>query len=88
MRREARLLPLMLQNRMSIEVEVENLPAEYPLTVLARLREIYQENITSASQLLPRLPDGNEDILECYTRDTGSFLVAEIEGNTVKFDCQ
>jgi hypothetical protein len=86
MRTEARLLPPLLQNRMSILLEGVNLPAEYPLTVLARLREIYEENVTSISQLLPRVPGGHGDILECYTLSPtdeckGSVLTVGIEGD-------
>jgi hypothetical protein len=92
MRTEARRLPLLLQNRISILLEGDNLPEEYPSTVLARLREIYEENITSASQLLPRLPESRGDVLECFTRsprykETGSVLVAQMQGDRVTFDC-
>jgi hypothetical protein len=81
----------MLQNRISIELKGDNIPAEYPSTVIARLREIYEENITSTSHLLPRLPDNRADMLECYLSSQthhaeGSVLVAEIEGNRIKFD--
>lgn len=90
MRKEARRMPLMLQNRISIKLEGDNLPTEFPSTVLARMREIYEENITSASQLLPRRPDGRGDMLECYvsseTYKAGALvLVAEIEGDRVMF---
>jgi hypothetical protein len=82
----------MLQNRISIELEGEDLPAEFPSIVLARLREIYEENIMSTSQLLPRLPDDRGDMLECYLSSdaykAGALvLVAGIEGNRVSFDC-
>lgn len=91
MRTETRSLPLILQNRISIELKGDNLPADHQSTVFARLREIYEEAITSTSQLLPRLPDDRGDMLECYLssqtyHSEGSVLVAEIEGNRVKFD--
>lgn len=90
---EARHLPSLLQNRISIELKGDDLPADYPSTVLARLREVYEENITSASQLLPRLPESRGDMLECFTRsptyeETGSALVAQMEGDKVMFDCR
>lgn len=91
---EARRLPLMLQNRISIELEGDNLPAELPSTVVARLREIYEEHIPAASQLLPRLPDDRGDMLECYLSSeeykAGGLVLtckAGIEGNGVSFDC-
>jgi hypothetical protein len=92
MRMEVRRLPLILQNRISIELEGDDLSAEFPSIVLARLREIYEENITSTSQLLPRLPGDRGNMLECYlssnTYKAGALvLVAGIEGNRVSFDC-
>ena len=90
MRIEAHHRPLLLQNRISIQIRGDSLPPNYSLSVIERLREIYEENITSVSQLLPRRPDGMGYVLECYTykqgRDIGRVgLSVGVEGDRVTF---
>lgn len=78
-----------MQNRITVQLIGHDLPADYPLIVLQRLRHIYEENITSVSQLLPRHADSRGDVLKCYTysrthETKSSFLVVGTDSTTAR----